>query len=140
VLHNISATLIAVPVVGGAHHLDLRAADPRDPPGVTWAREQERYWIRQFLANPTPNLPPPEVIYNNTVIVDYVNQTVYVYLNGTDSDSGLSKPTVALISVFGTLGVAIVTVAAYMWCVKKPAQSLIDTTAHTGRGYTNVDA
>jgi len=51
VLEDISETLVAINIPGGAHHLDLRAANPVDPPEVTAAREQEvkiiAKWINQ---------------------------------------------------------------------------------------------
>jgi len=34
------ATLPAYIVMGGAHHLDLRAANPADPYSVIWVRQQ----------------------------------------------------------------------------------------------------
>jgi hypothetical protein len=134
VVRNISDTVVAIPVVGGAHHLDLRASDPRDPPGVIWARQQEVQWIKNFLANPSPANPPPQIVYNNTVIYNnsVVIDTVYVYLNETASTSGLTKTSVALISVFSTLGAAILAVGAYAYCMRKPAQSLVDVDTHTG--------
>ncbi|CAH3180545.1 unnamed protein product, partial [Porites evermanni] len=49
VLEDVSATLVALPVKGGAHHLDLRASNPQDPPTVTQAREQELQLIRMFI-------------------------------------------------------------------------------------------
>ncbi len=48
---NISASVHAVLIPNGAHHLDLMFADPRDPPDVLAARafevEQMRQWIRE---------------------------------------------------------------------------------------------
>lgn len=49
VLEDVSPTLVALPVKGGAHHLDLRASNPQDPPTVTQAREQELQLIRKFI-------------------------------------------------------------------------------------------
>ncbi|BFZ05933.1 hypothetical protein BsWGS_08972 [Bradybaena similaris] len=50
---NISDSLIAVTVVGGAHHLDLRASNPLDPPGAIQAREQEKAIIKSWINNPS---------------------------------------------------------------------------------------
>ncbi|XP_057301887.1 dipeptidyl peptidase 2-like [Hydractinia symbiolongicarpus] len=50
VLENLSDSLIAVLVVGGAHHLDLRASNPADPPSVIQARETITKYIVQWMA------------------------------------------------------------------------------------------
>ncbi|RMX45016.1 hypothetical protein pdam_00024800, partial [Pocillopora damicornis] len=49
VLEDVSPTLVALLVRGGAHHLDLRASNPLDPPTVTQARERELELIQKFL-------------------------------------------------------------------------------------------
>ncbi|XP_029188961.2 dipeptidyl peptidase 2-like [Acropora millepora] len=49
VLESVSSTLVAVLVKGGAHHLDLRASNPQDPPTVTEARKLELQLIARFL-------------------------------------------------------------------------------------------
>jgi lysosomal Pro-X carboxypeptidase len=55
VLQNISDSVVAVPIEGGAHHLDLFFAHELDPPSVVAARETElahiRKWIAQFYAH-----------------------------------------------------------------------------------------
>ncbi|GFV90992.1 dipeptidyl peptidase 2 [Trichonephila clavipes] len=49
ILHNISSSVVAVIVDGGAHHLDLREDNPNDPPSVRDARNFELRNIRQWL-------------------------------------------------------------------------------------------
>lgn len=49
VLESIDSTIIYNPVVGGAHHYDLRAANPADTPGVISAREIHVENIQQWI-------------------------------------------------------------------------------------------
>jgi lysosomal Pro-X carboxypeptidase len=49
VLESQSDSVVAVYIMGGAHHLDLRHSNPLDPPAVTAARNLERQYIDQFL-------------------------------------------------------------------------------------------
>lgn len=49
VQQNISDTVVAIIIEDGAHHLDLRAPDPRDPPSVTAARAQEAQHIQRWI-------------------------------------------------------------------------------------------
>ena len=49
VLRNLSATLVAVEVPGGAHHLDLMFAHPQDPAPVRAARDTELALLREWL-------------------------------------------------------------------------------------------
>ncbi|OQV22401.1 Dipeptidyl peptidase 2 [Hypsibius exemplaris] len=53
ILKNVSDTIVAVTIKDGAHHLDLRASDPRDPQSVIVARQQEVELIRQFVKKAT---------------------------------------------------------------------------------------
>jgi lysosomal Pro-X carboxypeptidase len=50
-------------ITGGAHHLDLRAPNPADPPEVVYARELETYyarkWINEKLEVQGPEEMPP---------------------------------------------------------------------------------
>lgn len=52
VLKNLSASLVALLIPEGAHHLDLRSSHPADPPSVIQVRKQEkaiiRGWIEEF--------------------------------------------------------------------------------------------
>merc|ERR1712168_1547487 len=52
--NSANPSIIPVPVIGGAHHLDLRLDHPLDPPGVREARNKEVFaisnWIKQFRA------------------------------------------------------------------------------------------
>ncbi|GMF23188.1 unnamed protein product [Phytophthora lilii] len=49
VLQSLSPSVVAVPVSGGAHHLDLFFTHPLDPPAVTKARQTELKYIRQWI-------------------------------------------------------------------------------------------
>ena len=48
VLESVSPSLVAVVIQDGAHHLDMRAATPRDPPDVIAARNLEQQHISQW--------------------------------------------------------------------------------------------
>ena len=43
--------LPTVIIPSGAHHLDLRGKNPKDPPDVTAARQQEVNYLQQWLAD-----------------------------------------------------------------------------------------
>lgn len=47
-----SDTLVAIVIPDGAHHLDLRAATPDDPPDVIKARALEETYIQRWSSQP----------------------------------------------------------------------------------------
>lgn len=49
---DLSKDLIAILIEGGAHHLDLREANPADPPSVIAAREKIASILQQWMDNP----------------------------------------------------------------------------------------
>ncbi|KAI8518757.1 Dipeptidyl peptidase 2 [Branchiostoma belcheri] len=53
VLTNLSSSLVAITIEGGAHHLDLRGTNPADPASVTQARQQEEALIGQWISQAT---------------------------------------------------------------------------------------
>ena len=49
ILRNIGRSVIALVIPEGAHHLDLRGADPKDPPSVIKARQIEAKFIKKWI-------------------------------------------------------------------------------------------
>lgn len=49
---NLNPAITCIWIEGGAHHLDLRLPNPKDPESVTAARQKEtevlRQWIRDY--------------------------------------------------------------------------------------------
>ena len=50
VLESLSESLVAVVIPNGAHHIDMRASNPADPPDVVAAREMEKEEISKWLS------------------------------------------------------------------------------------------
>jgi len=50
VLKNVSDSLPSLIVTEGAHHLDLRASNPKDPPSVIQVRASEAGYIRKWIS------------------------------------------------------------------------------------------
>merc|ERR1719226_121232 len=55
VLRTISKSVVSLIIPEGAHHLDLRGADPADPPSVTKARNIERQYIKKWIEEAADN-------------------------------------------------------------------------------------
>uniref|UniRef100_UPI00358FFACC dipeptidyl peptidase 2 n=1 Tax=Myxine glutinosa TaxID=7769 RepID=UPI00358FFACC len=55
---NLSQSLVAIMISGGAHHLDLRSSNPKDPPSVIQARKQEELLIRSFIQEAVISVRP----------------------------------------------------------------------------------
>jgi hypothetical protein len=51
VTKSLSDSIVAIIIPEGAHHLDLRAADPNDPPSVVKAREIEKQFIGKWISS-----------------------------------------------------------------------------------------
>lgn len=49
VLENISESIVSLIIPDGAHHLDLRASTPNDPPSVVELRQAEKRFIKAWL-------------------------------------------------------------------------------------------
>ncbi|KAK3849173.1 hypothetical protein Pcinc_044058 [Petrolisthes cinctipes] len=49
VMWNVSSSVVSVIIPEGAHHLDLRGADPADPPSVLKARRLEKAFITSWI-------------------------------------------------------------------------------------------
>jgi len=96
VLNDLSPTVVSVWIDGGAHHLDLRASDPLDPPSVIEARRKEVEWIRKFIQNPNPQAG----------------------VDGCDKNK-LSTQALVITSAATTLGAVIIFAALYHFCCRK---------------------
>jgi len=49
IYHNLSASVVAIKIEGGAHHYDLRFSSPLDTPSVVRARAQEAAIVRGWI-------------------------------------------------------------------------------------------
>lgn len=74
VLENISDTVVAILIEGAAHHLDIRASNPNDPPSVVKARAAEVTYIQKWI----------EEHYNHKAMAAYKKQK-YSMFNNTGS-------------------------------------------------------
>lgn len=56
VTHNLTGPLVSIMIPDGAHHLDLRYSNDRDPPSVREARSLEVKYFKQWIkeAKKTP--------------------------------------------------------------------------------------
>ena len=49
ILRSISGSVVSLLIPEGAHHLDLRGSNPKDPASVVSARKMERQFIRKWI-------------------------------------------------------------------------------------------
>ncbi|VDP73969.1 unnamed protein product [Echinostoma caproni] len=49
ILKDLSDSVVAFNIHGGAHHLDLRLSDKNDPPSVREVRDEERRLIQHWI-------------------------------------------------------------------------------------------
>ena len=50
VLKSLSDSLVSIVIEDGAHHLDLRHSNAKDPPSVIEARKQEREYLASWIS------------------------------------------------------------------------------------------
>lgn len=53
ILRSVSSTVVSLLIPEGAHHLDLRGANPNDPPSVISARKLEKQYIAKWIGQAT---------------------------------------------------------------------------------------
>jgi hypothetical protein len=49
ILRSISGSVVSLLIPEGAHHLDLRGSNPKDPASVISARKMERQFIKKWI-------------------------------------------------------------------------------------------
>ena len=49
ILRSVSGSVVSLLIPEGAHHLDLRGSNPKDPASVVSARKMERQFIKKWI-------------------------------------------------------------------------------------------
>jgi len=68
ILRSVSKSVIALLIPEGAHHLDLRGADKKDPPSVRQARELEQQFIKKWIDQARKHQSPDENTYDPIIV------------------------------------------------------------------------
>jgi len=102
--NSVSGSIVTIMITGGAHHLDLRAANSLDPQSVISARNQEKQLIYQWIDQ---HFSPPG-----------------------SSSSGLATKFVILITIVVTLGSAGILMGVYLLCTRRKTDDAAYTSAN----------